>query len=125
MCCVPWEKSPRMSGDDLIYLAELRRKAKLAGGGDGSMLERRVAALEAYMREVKGILGRIGKKLDQFEAKFDRFGERLRKVEVDVSEMKGRVAQLPTAWTLLTGGAGLSLATFGFAFVLVRFAVPH
>ncbi|MBY0330433.1 MAG: hypothetical protein K2X49_07170 [Acetobacteraceae bacterium] len=116
-----------MSGDNLVCLDELRRKAKLAGGGgggdDGGMPEQRVAALEADMRAVKGILGRIEKKLDQFEAKFDRFDERLRKVEVDVSDMKGRVAQLPTALTLLTGGAGLILATFAFA--LVRFAVPH
>ncbi|MBX9697982.1 MAG: hypothetical protein K2X74_01040 [Acetobacteraceae bacterium] len=89
------------------------------------MLEQRVAALEADMREVKGILGRIEKKLDQFEIKFDRFDERLRKVEVDVAETKGRVGQLPTAWTLLTGGAGLILATFGFAFALVRFGLPH
>ena len=77
------------------------------------------------MREVKGILGRIEKRLDSIETKFDRFDERLRKVEVDVARIDGRVSQRPTAWTLLTGGAGLILATFGFAFALVRFAVSH
>lgn len=110
---------------DIVDLDPIRRRqqrARLADGGgggdDGGMLDQRVAALEADMREVKGILGRIEKKLDQFD-------DRLRRVELDVAEMKGRVAQLPTAWTLLTGGAGLILATFGFAFALVRFGIPH
>lgn len=49
--------------------------------------------------------------------------DRLRKIEVETAEMKGRVSQLPTAWTLLTGGFGLVIATFGFAFALVRFGL--
>lgn len=76
------------------------------------------------MREIKGILVRIEKRLDSIDAKFDRFDERLRKVEVDVARIDGRASQLPTAWTLLTGGAGLIIATFGFAFALVRFGIP-
>lgn len=43
-------------------------------------------------------------------------------MEIDVAELKGKVSRLPTAWTLLAGGTGLILATFGFA--LVRFGLP-
>ena len=81
-------------------------------------MERRVAALEADMREVKTTLGRI-------EALMRGFDDRLRRVEMDVAELKGKVSRLPTAWTLLTGGIGLILATFGFAFALVRFGLPR
>ena len=45
--------------------------------------------------------------------------------QIDVAELKGKVSQLPTTWTLLTGGTGLILATFGFAFALVRFGLPR
>ena len=111
-----------MSDNNLIHLDELRRKARLAGSGggsdDGGVLDRRVAALEADMREVKTTLGRI-------EALLRSLDDRVRKVEVDVAELKGKVSQLPTAWTLLTGGTGLILATFGFAFALVRFGLPR
>jgi len=81
--------------------------------------------LEADMPEIKDILFRIEKRLDSMDAKFDRFDHRLRKVGADVARIDGRVSQLPTAWTLLTGGAGLIIATFGFAFALVRFGIPH
>ncbi len=70
------------------------------------------------MREVKTTLGRI-------EALLRGFDDRLRRVEIDVAGLKGKVSQLPTAWTLLTGGTGLILATFGFAFALVRFGLPR
>ena len=111
-----------MPDPDLTLLRKLAERGRLASGGggsdDGGMLERRVAALESDMREVKAALGRI-------ETLLRGFDDRLRRVEVDVAELKGRVSQLPTAWTLLTGGFGLVLATFGFAFALVRFAIPH
>ena len=70
------------------------------------------------MREVKTTLGRI-------EALMRGFDGKLRRVEIDVAELKGKVSQLPTAWALLTGGIGLILATFGFAFALVRFGLPR
>ena len=111
-----------MNDSNLIRLDELRRKAKLASSGRGSdgggMLEQRVAALEADMREVKNTLGRI-------EALMRGFDDRLRRVEVDVADLKGKVSQLPTAWASLTGATGPILATFGFAFALVRFGLPR
>ena len=109
-----------MSDNNLIHLDKLRRKAKLAGGGgsdDGGM-QRRVAALEGDMREIKATLGRV-------ETFLRGLDDRFRRIEADVAELKGKVSQLPTAWTLLTGGIGLIPATFGFAFALVRFGLPR
>jgi hypothetical protein len=82
------------------------------------MLDQRVAALEADMREVKTTLGRI-------ETLLRNFDDRLRRVETDVVEIKGKLSQIPTAWTMFTGGFGLIPTTFGFAHVLLRFGLPR
>lgn len=95
------------------------------------MLDQRVAALEADMREVKGSLGRIEQKLDKMDARFDkldakwdarfeRFDDRLRKLEVELSEVKGRVMHLPSTWAMVTTSFGAVFATSGFLFGLVR-----
>ncbi|MCS6890532.1 MAG: hypothetical protein RMK64_09600 [Rhodovarius sp.] len=68
-------------------------------------------------------LARIEARLDRIESRFDRFEERLRRVEADILETKARVALLPTAWTLLAGGAGIMLAVMAFALALVRIGV--
>jgi hypothetical protein len=110
-----------MAEPDLTLLQRLAQDARVAGrggSGGGDMLETRVASLEADMREVKSILGRM-------EPLLRGIDDRLRKIEVDGAEMKGRVAQLPTAWTFLTAGIGLVLGTFGFIFAVLRFATPH
>jgi len=84
------------------------------------MLEQRVAALEADMREMKGILARIEKRLDSLEAKFERFDERLRKVEGDVRELSGRVSQLPSTWQMVA----LFVAQSGLMIAVLRFGLP-
>lgn len=81
------------------------------------MLDQRVAALEADMREVKSILGRM-------EPLLRNIDDRVRRIEIETAEMKGKVSQLPTAWTFITAGIGLVLGTFGFIFAVLRFALP-
>ena len=77
-----------MSDNNLANLHELRRKAKLAGGGgsskDGGM-ERRLADLEADMRELKATLGRV-------ETFLRALDDRFRRTEADVAEVKGKVS---------------------------------
>ena len=106
----------------MALMNTLRQRAKLAGGGgssnDGGMLEQCVASLEGDMREVKASLGRI-------ETLLRGADDRLRRAEVDMAELKGRISQLPTSWRLFTGGFGLILATSGFAFAVVRLGLPH
>lgn len=105
-----------MSEPDFSLASRRAAKARLVsgdgGGDDGGMLERRVAALEADMREVRGSLGRIEKVLE-------RLDERMRKLELEVAEVKGRVSQLPNTWQMLLGG----LTMIGFVFALVRFGL--
>jgi len=70
-------------------------------------------------------IARIEARLDRLEARFDRFEERFRRVETDTLEVKTRVALLPTAWTLLAGGAGITFGIMAFALALVRFGVTQ
>lgn len=100
------------------------------------MLDQRVATLEADMREAKGSLARLEQKLDRMDARFDRFDakldarfetfdDRLRKLEIDVAEVKGRVISLPTTWAMITTSFGAVFATIGFLFGLLKvFGLP-
>lgn len=58
---------------------------------------------------------------ERMERRFEKLDERMRKLETDGAEMKGRVSQLPTLWQV----AALIFAIFGAAFTLIRFAPPH
>jgi hypothetical protein len=66
--------------------------------------------------------------LRRLEPVLGRMDDRLRKIEIDQAELKGRMTgiegqlrQIPTLWQL----AGLIFAIFGAAFVLIRFASGH
>jgi hypothetical protein len=121
---------------DLTFMQRLAERAKLAGRGggsdDGGMLEQRVAALEADMRDVKSILARmepvlraVGDGVQRLDKRMDGVDDRLRRLELETAEMKGKVSQLPTAWTFISAGIGLVLGTFGFVFALLRFVIPR
>ncbi len=74
---------------------------------------------------VLGALARIEARLDRLEARFDRLEERFRRVEADTLETRSLVTQLPTAWTLLAGGAGITFGIMAFALAMVRFGVTQ
>ncbi len=82
-------------------------RAAAGGSSNDGGMEQRVAALEADMREVKLILSRM-------EPLLRGIDDRLRKLEAEVAEVKGRASQLPNIWQLLVGGFGL-----------VRFGLPR
>ncbi|NYZ11182.1 hypothetical protein HL658_01365 [Azospirillum sp. RWY-5-1] len=67
------------------------------------------------------VLAAIGELGDRMERRFEKLDERMRRLETDGAEMKGRVSQLPTLWQV----AALIFAIFGAAFTLIRFAPPH
>jgi hypothetical protein len=88
---------------DPIQIDEARRRrdralaevARSGGGGhDGGMsdLERRVGSLET--------------KVDQ--------------MRVDLAELKGKVSQLPTVWTLVFANFGLAVAVSALVFAIAR-----
>lgn len=65
-------------------------------------MEARVAKLEADMSEVKSDLKSLLK---------------------DVSEIKGRIASMPTAWQLLGMNLTIVLAVMGATFAIIRFGL--
>lgn len=65
------------------------------GGGDSGGMGPRLEALEADVRDIKGILGRL-------EPMLKGMDDRGRKLETDLAELKGRVSQLPTTIQLLS-----------------------
>ena len=101
-------------------------------GGDAHhpLMEQRVAALEADMKEVKSILSRLEPVIARMDERIAKQGEQMIRIDErtkdmptakEFGELKGRVAQLPTLWTILTMMAG----TFAFAFAIVRWGIPH
>jgi len=100
----------------------LHRPARRATSA--TMPDQTPPALTADTRTLEAIL-RIEARLDRLENRFDRFEERFRRVETDLLDLKGRVSQLPTAWTLLLGGAGVTFGIMAFALALVRIGVTQ
>ncbi len=77
------------------------------------------------MREVKTTLGRIEALIRGVDDRLRGFDDRLRRVETELAELKGKICQLPTGWTLFSGGTGLVLGIFAPAFALLRFGLPR
>src|SRR5262245_28680897 len=76
--------------------------ARSGGGGhDGGMseLERRVGSLES---------------------KVDRIAVDLTAARVDLAELKGKVSQLPTVWTLMFANFGLAATVSALVFAIAR-----
>jgi len=98
-------------------------------GGDGSgpedpMLERRVDALEADMKEVKASLSRMEVTLARIDGTISQMPRAtdFAKLSSDVSELKGKVSNLPTWFNLIgvvistwMAGAGIVLAIIKFS----------
>ena len=71
---------------------------------------------------------RMERRFSKVEADIAKIDDRQRKVENDVSEMKGRLTgiegqlrQIPTVWTI----SALIFTIFGASFALIRYAMGH
>jgi hypothetical protein len=87
-----------------------RQDSTVAGGGDGpydSDMEVRVNKLERTCDDIISTLGRLEPAII--------------KIRDDTNEMKGKLSQMPTVWTLFA----LVISIFALAFLLVRFGLPH
>ncbi len=117
-----------MPNPDMTLMRHLADRAKLAGGGgssnDGGM-EARVAALEAGMQDVRASLGRLESLARDTVDRLRGLDDRVRKLEIETAEIKGRVSQLPTVWPLLTGGFTMVFAAISFTFLIIRFSAGH
>ncbi len=109
---------------EIIQLAQRAKLARGGGGSDdgGTMLEQRIAALEADMREVKGTLARIEAKLDKIDGRLEKFDERIRKIEIDVARVDGRLSLMPSTYTVIMTMVALSFSILGGVLAIFRFA---
>ena len=76
------------------------------GGPHGPDMEARVSRLERTCADIKGALVRIEPAIV--------------KIRDDTNEIKGKISQMPTVWTVFA----LVISIFGLAFVLLRYALP-
>lgn len=79
-----------MSGNIRQFPGKSGKRLETPGGPpDPPDMDARVGQLEADIRDVKATLGRL-------EPAINRMDDRLRGLQTDVAELKGRVSQLPT-----------------------------
>jgi len=81
-------------------------------------MEFRVQRLEESMLRIEALL----KGLDDRMGKLD---ERMRNVEVDIAEMKGRMTHLPSMWAMLTAIMGGQIAFGAVMATIFRAAGLH
>nr|WP_294524693.1 hypothetical protein [uncultured Rhodopila sp.] len=58
----------------------------------------------------------------RIEALLTRMDDRLRKVEIDVAEMRGRIAQLPSTWAMITTMLGGQVAFAAAILAILKIA---
>jgi hypothetical protein len=83
---------------------------KLEGKMD--KVEGKLSAIEVTLAEIKGQLSQMPKATD------------FAKLSAEVAEVKGRVANLPTTWQLMTFTIGSVMAAAGLAFTIARYLKP-
>jgi hypothetical protein len=70
-------------------------------------------------------LQRLEDAIPRIEAFLKSIDERLRRVETELAETKGRVTSLPTTWALLTAIMAGQIAFGGMFAAVLRFAGLH
>ncbi len=68
----------------------------------------------------------------KFEDQFARIGtllrsvdDHVRKLQIDAAETKGRIANLPTTWAMVTAVIGGQVALAGILIAALRLVPPH
>ena len=103
----------------------------------------RVQALELQFAGFAGQMAEFGGRLSSLEGRMDRVEQRLDRIEIlleqvvaelkrltiDVAEMKGRLSQMPTNFQLVSWGLslcfGISIGMSGLIYAVVRATLAH
>jgi hypothetical protein len=83
-------------------------------------MEARVARLEDDMREIKTDLKALR---EEMRSGFDGLRRDLQAIAVEIAEIKGRVAYLPTVWQINLQMIGLIFTVLGGAFVILKYGL--
>ncbi len=68
---------------------------------------------------------RLEEQYSRIEALLRGVDDRLRKVETDIAELKGRVANLPSTWAMVTTMLGGQITLAGFLIAIIRIVGAH
>ncbi len=103
-----------MSDKVIRFPGSAQRNVGVALGGSGPHdpgMEARMTRLEDQFTRIETLL----KSID----------DRVRKLEIDAAELKGRFAHLPTTWAMVTTVVGGQVALAGILFGAFRLAGAH
>jgi uncharacterized coiled-coil protein SlyX len=68
---------------------------------------------------------RLEEQYSRIETLLRGLDDRLRKVESDIAELRGRVANLPSTWAMITTMLGGQVTLAGFLIAIVRIVGGH
>lgn len=101
-------------GNVFRFPGDERPVAEVASGGGGPHgpdLDARMTRLEEQYSRIETLLRGVD--------------DRLRKVETDIAELKGRVANLPSTWAMVTTMLGGQITLAGFLIAIIRIVGGH
>jgi hypothetical protein len=101
----------------------------IAGGGGGPHdpgMETRLTAVETDVRDIKSALQRIESLLGKVDDRLRNLeSESLPAMAIDLAELKGRIQNLPSTWSMIATVIGGQIALAGMLFGGIRFLSGH
>ena len=110
----------------------------LAGGGDGPHdpdMETRLRRLEDSIPRIEALMTRMDDRLRVMETDIGEMkgrtaplltlGDKVDKLAIDVAEVKGRVTHLPSTWAMITTMLGGQIALAGLLAAILRLLAQH
>jgi len=91
------------------------------GGAHDPSMEMRLQRLEETFPRIEALMRSIDDRLRRVETAVDR----VRNVQIELAELKGRVANLPSTWAMVTTILGGQVAFAAVLVAILRLAVPH
>ncbi len=95
-------------------------------------IETRMDQSEARLDRIETRMDRIETRLDKFDARMDKFDGRLdtmdghiRRIELDVAEVKGRITNMPSTWAMMTAIMGSQVAFAAALATMLRLSGFH
>jgi hypothetical protein len=70
-------------------------------------------------------MARLEEQFSRIETLLRGVDDRLRNVETDIAELKGRVANLPSTWAMVTTMLGGQITLAGFLIAIIRIIGGH
>jgi hypothetical protein len=101
----------------------LARVATMGGGGhDGGMfdLERRLSGVENRLSGVESRLSGVENRVSGVETRVGVLESKVDALRIDMAELKGKVSQLPTIWTMMFANFGLAVTVSALVFTIAR-----